>query len=155
MAAVDDDTPSSVYSQPSNRPSGVSGFNLRAVIKDSVLQDRLRRSDPSLTAAIGATGVNLNARIGGLVRHPHGGENNEDNFIVMESYKVSCESEWGELDPLEDYVGMVLYSLNGETDWHLNGRHCKSGYIYFRKTSDINSYQSEHGQVKRLQDRVM
>jgi hypothetical protein len=47
----------------------------------------------------------------------------------------------------EDYVGLVLYAKDGATDWHCNGVHCQAGYIYYRKTSEINHIDSDYGQV--------
>jgi hypothetical protein len=47
----------------------------------------------------------------------------------------------------EDYVGLVLYAKDGTTDWRCNGVHCQAGYIYYRKTSEINHIDSDYGQV--------
>ena len=37
-----------------------------------------------------------------------------------------------------NYAGFILYSHNGETDWTLNGIHCKSGYMVIL---DSDSYR--------------
>ena len=46
---------------------------------------------------------------------------------------LSCAS-----DPYQrenNYAGFILYSHDGKTDWHLNGRHCKTGYLVIQNTS--------------------
>ena len=46
---------------------------------------------------------------------------------------LSCAS-----DPYQngnDYAGFILYSHDGKTDWYLNGRHCKTGYLIIQNTS--------------------
>jgi hypothetical protein len=36
-----------------------------------------------------------------------------------------------------DYAGFILYShdIDGKTDWYLNGKHCKTGYLVIQNTA--------------------
>lgn len=85
----------------------------------------------------------LDSAIGALLKRV----DPQETMIVVDSYHVSCASDREALDPTAEYAGMVLYALDGKTDWILSGRHCQSGYIYFRKTRDISGYSSSTGQV--------
>lgn len=136
-------TPISVYSDLDHRPPGVSGFNLKALVRDEELRARMLRDDPQIADALRAACYSPSAPIGVVIKQSSG----EQEHPVVHSYKISCHSAWGPLDPEEDYVGMVLYSKDGAVDWRLNGIHCKSGYIYYKKTAEIQNYESDHGQV--------
>eukprot|EP00878_Enallax_costatus_P022467 GHUV01023836.1.p1 GENE.GHUV01023836.1~~GHUV01023836.1.p1 ORF type:complete len:190 (-),score=25.19 GHUV01023836.1:378-947(-) len=137
----------SVYSEPSHRPPGISSFSITAVVKDRQLRERFLQRDPQLLAAFRRAGYNLDAAIGALIKHSSKDRLDEYTYRVLDIYKVSCESDWGELDAAEDYIGMVLYFKDGAADWHTNGHHCKTGYIYYRKAIDIAHHPSQHGQV--------
>lgn len=136
----------SLSSEPSARPCGFSAFKVSAVLKDPVLQQEYKKSNPSLQRALTAAGVDLEAQVGVLLKY---GSNqlDEHHYHVLDSYNISCRSFRGPLDPSSEYVGMVLYSLDNETEWTANGVRVKSGYIYFREFSDIKDIQSSQGQV--------
>ena len=56
-----------------------------------------------------------------------------DPALQLRVIHFSCAS-----DPFQkghNYAGFILYSHNGETDWYLNGRHCKTGYLVIQDTS--------------------
>jgi hypothetical protein len=44
-------------------------------------------------------------------------------------------------------VGLVLYAKGGEPDRHCNGVQCQAGYIYYRRTAEIQHIDSDYGQV--------
>ena len=52
--------------------------------------------------------------------------------IHVETLHLSCKSDV--YVPGHNYGGIVLYSHNGQTDWRLNGIHCKTGYIVILDT---------------------
>jgi hypothetical protein len=66
----------------------------------------------------------------------------QHNYIILDRYNISCRSARGPLDAGEEYMGMVLYSHDGATSWEYNGVRVKSGYIYFKKTCDIDQLMS-------------
>jgi hypothetical protein len=140
----------SLHSEPSARPRGFCGFKLSAVRKDPVLQQELQNGNPQLELALKASGGNPDCRLGALFKYALG-PLQEDKYLIVSSYNISCKSYRGPIDPEEDYVGLVLYAKDGVTDWKDNGVHVKSGYIYFKKTSDIMHIVSSQGQVS---DRV-
>eukprot|EP00117_Sycon_ciliatum_P008777 scpid91832/ scgid11335/ len=65
--------------------------------------------------------------------------------VNVNTVHISCRSDG--FTGKDDLVGMVLWSYDGKTDWRLNGIHPRSGYIYVRKSSDIDHVVSSHGQV--------
>lgn len=117
------------------------------MLKDPVLQEEYKKSNPSLRRALTAAGVDLDAKVGVMLKYASN-QLDEHHYHVLDSYNISCRSFRGPLDPNSEYVGMVLYSLDKETEWTANGVHVKSGYIYFRKYSDISRIQSSQGQVR-------
>ena len=53
--------------------------------------------------------------------------------IYVTTVHLSCSSDvYQGID--HRYAGFILYGYNGETDWKLNGVHCKTGYIVIRDT---------------------
>ena len=52
--------------------------------------------------------------------------------IHVETLHLSCSSDV--YQPGHNYAGFILYSHNGQTDWRLNGVHCKTGYIVILDT---------------------
>jgi hypothetical protein len=93
-------------------------------------------------------GINPDARIGALIKHASKHLIGGRSFAVVSSYHISHRSEQGRLSDAEDYVGLVLYAKDGRTEWSLGGVKCKAGYIYYRKTRDIQHIDSNHGQVR-------
>lgn len=65
--------------------------------------------------------------------------------IPVKSMHLSCKSD--EFNGNEDYVGMVLYMHDGKTRWKLNRIRCQTGYVYFKKTRNIDKVKSELGIV--------
>jgi hypothetical protein len=81
----------------------------------------------------------------GVVNHVG---NQEYTKHRIPSYHVSCKSyRPSKILGHENLVGMVLYTYDGKTEWHLNGLHCKAGYIVIKKATDIAHIDSSHGQV--------
>lgn len=138
----------SLYSEPSARPRGFSGFKVSSVLTDPILQQELQKGNRQLKLALRAAGVDVDARLGALFKYASNSLQ-EDKYLIISSYDISCQSQRGPIDPAEDYVGVVLYAKDGVTDWRANGVHVKSGYIYFRKTSDIMHIDSKQGRVRR------
>ena len=64
----------------------------------------------------------------------HGGN------IDVETMHVSCHSD--SFTEGHDYIGLVLYEFYGETDWTLNGRRIRSGYIYLVRSDKLQKYSS-------------
>jgi hypothetical protein len=126
----------SLHSEPSARPRGFSGFRVSSVLTDPVLQQELQKGNPQLKLALKGAGVDLDARLGVLIKYASDSLQ-ENKYLIISSYNISCKSQRGPLDPEADYVGLVLYAKDGVTDWKANGVHVKSGYIYFKKTCDI------------------
>jgi len=60
------------------------------------------------------------------------------------SFHVSCRSDKYTGEPM---VGIILYQYDGRLDWHLNGIHCKSGYIVLKLSKNIAHIKGEVGQV--------
>jgi hypothetical protein len=116
-----------------------------------VLQQELKLQNPQLKAALRAAGVDVDARAGVLLKYVASDRLDRHHHIILDSYNISCSSTRGQLDPTEDYVGMVLYSKDSATSWECNGVRVKSGYIYFRKTREIEHLSSTHGQVRAPQ----
>jgi hypothetical protein len=139
---------SSIYSQPSEQPCGFRSFKISAILSDPVLQQELQLQNPQLKAGLLAAGLDVDDRAGVLVKYMASKRLDSHHHIVLDSYNVSCRSSRGALDVHEDYAGMVLYSKDSATSWECNGVHVKSGYIYFRKTSDIQCFSSAHGVVR-------
>jgi hypothetical protein len=60
-----------------------------------------------------------------------------DEAVTITCYHVSCKSDkW---KPDEAGIGIVLYSYKGQSDWYLNGVHCKSGYIVYKLVKNIEN----------------
>ena len=139
---------SSIYSQPSRQPCGFRSFKISAILSDPVLQQELQLQNPQLKAGLLAAGLDVDARAGVLVKYMASNRLGQHHHFIIDSYNISCRSAQGPLDANEDYVGMVLYSKNSATSWECNGVRVKSGYIYFKKTSDIQCFISAHGVVR-------
>jgi hypothetical protein len=58
------------------------------------------------------------------------------SVIIVDSLHVSCFS--GPRAPLRGYFGVVLYTVNGQSQWVLGGRRCRSGYIVVKSSDWIN-----------------
>ena len=57
---------------------------------------------------------------------------NLDVPIRFKSFRLSCRSHV--YTPDCNYAGIVLYAYEGQTEWWLNGQHCKSGYTIILDT---------------------
>ena len=60
---------------------------------------------------------------------------NEHNDIRFETFRLCCSSHVFNHD--SNYAGIVLYAYEGQTDWRLNSRHCKSGYTVILDTGKL------------------
>lgn len=58
---------------------------------------------------------------------------------------VSCASD--DYEPNTDYVGLIFFHKNGQTDIYFGGKHLKIGYLVIAKSSKLSSYNSGEGQV--------
>mmetsp|Transcript_39080 Transcript_39080/g.72353 ORF Transcript_39080/g.72353 Transcript_39080/m.72353 type:complete len:210 (-) Transcript_39080:119-748(-) len=70
--------------------------------------------------------------------------NNEGRFSPTRSLRLSCKSD--QFDG-SNMAGMILWSYRGQTDWRLGGVHCKSGYVYVKKSENVQHVQSNMGQI--------
>lgn len=66
-------------------------------------------------------------------------------WYATDTLHVSCRSD--KLDDEHDYAGMVLWAYNGESKWTVNGIKCRTGYIYIRKSANIEGLKSEQEKV--------
>lgn len=68
--------------------------------------------------------------------------------FTFESVHLSCASDVYK-GKEHSYAGFLLYAQDGKTDWRMNGRHCKSGYIVIQDTSrpDVKRQPSKVGIV--------
>ena len=73
--------------------------------------------------------------------------NDESDKIICSSLHVSCQSDRIPKDSLENVsmFGMILYRYNGRIDWHLNGVHCKCGYVLIKKNENIKELETKYG----------
>ena len=55
--------------------------------------------------------------------------------ICLQSFHMSCQSD--KLEIGKNYLGLVLYLYKGQTDWKLNGYHCKTGYILLKEDKNV------------------
>ena len=99
---------------------------------------------------------------------PEGTEEQTEVTITVESrrpskkininrIRLSCESDVYNNE--QNYVGIILYGwINSEgqvqTDWRLNGKHCKSGYIVIQNAYDTESYSSEGPVISNVHNAV-
>lgn len=65
--------------------------------------------------------------------------------IRIDSIHVSCKSDIH--DPTKDQVGLIIYSYKDKTDFYLNDKHCRSGYILIKNTKNLENIHSTKGQV--------
>ena len=84
---------------------------------------------------------------------PEGTEEQAEVTITVESrhpskkininrIRLSCESDVYNNE--QNYVGLILYGWTNsegqvQTDWRLNGKHCKSGYVVIQNAYDTES----------------
>ena len=65
--------------------------------------------------------------------------------IVMKSLRISCRSD--KYIPATNYVGIILYAFKKEgiwtSDWVLNGKHCKTGYILIKQERNLHKIMQE------------
>jgi hypothetical protein len=47
----------------------------------------------------------------------------------------------------KDHVGLIVYSCKDQTNFYLNDKHCRSGYILIKNTENIKHIESKKGQV--------
>jgi len=64
--------------------------------------------------------------------------------IDVESFCMSCKAVRPVTFANETLIGVVVYSWKGQTDFRLNGVHCKSGYVYIRRASELASGRGGH-----------
>mmetsp|Transcript_49999 Transcript_49999/g.44807 ORF Transcript_49999/g.44807 Transcript_49999/m.44807 type:complete len:251 (+) Transcript_49999:43-795(+) len=62
----------------------------------------------------------------------------------ISTFHVSCRSD---KFTGENMTGVVLYKYDNKQDWHLNGIHCKSGYIILKLSKNIAHIKNEPGKV--------
>ena len=53
--------------------------------------------------------------------------------IELKVIHLSCASDAYQKG--NNYAGFILYSHEGKTDWYLNERHCKTGYLVIQNTA--------------------
>lgn len=63
--------------------------------------------------------------------------------VTTKTLHFSCKSETVQPGSLHNYAGMVLWAYDGQSDWRINNVHCKSGYVYIRRTHGSGSIESE------------
>jgi ubiquitin-large subunit ribosomal protein L40e len=63
--------------------------------------------------------------------------------VSTKTLHFSCKSEPVQPGSLHNYAGMVLWAYDGQSDWRINNVHCKSGYVYIRRTHGSGSIESE------------
>ncbi|CAF2271037.1 unnamed protein product [Rotaria magnacalcarata] len=57
-------------------------------------------------------------------------------YLNMNTIHISCSSD--RFDPYGNFVGMIVYGYNGQSDFYLNGRHCRAGYMLIKNVNSIN-----------------
>ncbi|CAF3373664.1 unnamed protein product [Rotaria sp. Silwood2] len=55
--------------------------------------------------------------------------------LEMRTVRMSLFSD--PFDPWTDLIGMIVYGYNGQSEFYLNGRHCKAGYILIKRADAI------------------
>jgi len=63
---------------------------------------------------------------------------NDGKTIDVKSFCMSCKATRPVSLANEALIGVVIYSWKGQTEFHLNGVHCKSGYMYIRRASELD-----------------
>ncbi|CAF1434624.1 unnamed protein product [Rotaria sordida] len=61
--------------------------------------------------------------------------------LKMQSIRISLFSD--AFDPWANFIGMIVYGYNGQSDFTLNGKHCKAGYILIKRADAINHIQGD------------
>ena len=56
----------------------------------------------------------------------------------VESFHLSCLCD--PFDPRQNYIGILIYQINGHADIMVNSRHIKAGYIYIKKVQNIQNF---------------
>ncbi|XP_075256783.1 uncharacterized protein LOC142349238 isoform X2 [Convolutriloba macropyga] len=56
--------------------------------------------------------------------------------LYVEFIHVSCRSS--QFRANRNYLGFILYEYDGKTEWRLNGRKCKSGYLCIVDEDTVN-----------------
>lgn len=72
--------------------------------------------------------------------------------IDVESFCMSCKAARPVTLANETLIGVVVYSWKGQTDFRLNGVHCKSGYVYIRRASELDSASGRSGHHRLLSE---
>jgi len=81
--------------------------------------------------------ISNNFSYGGALAVAMEAPTSSDEAVTITCYHVSCKSDkW---KPDEAGIGIVLYSYKGQSDWYLNGVHCKSGYIVYKLVKNIEN----------------
>ena len=79
----------------------------------------------------------------------------EDTYFKIKSYHVSCQSYRPKsYDCTENLGGIVLYAVDGETDWKKNGVHCKTGYIILKQTGKNGEIYDNYGKEENINSDV-
>ncbi|CAF3447848.1 unnamed protein product [Rotaria sp. Silwood1] len=61
-------------------------------------------------------------------------------LLEMRSVHFSCSSD--RFDATSNFIGLIVYGYDWQTDFRLNGKHCKTGYILIKKTDAIKHIQA-------------
>jgi ubiquitin C len=64
-------------------------------------------------------------------------------LLEMRTVHFSCTSD--RFDSTSNFIGFIVYGYNWQTDFRLNGKHCKTGYILIKKTDAIKHVQTSQG----------
>eukprot|EP01083_Nonionella_stella_P014115 39705_1 len=69
------------------------------------------------------------------------------NSLKIASFHVSCKSDHPQRDKVSKHkwnaIGIVVFSLEGKSDFYLNNIHCKSGYIVLKTDTKLGVKASE------------
>jgi len=95
------------------------------------------RSSQLIPNARSVRGTNTLCEIEGIDR--------EKSSIRIDSIHISCQSDIH--DPKKHQAGLIVYSYKGKTDFYLNGKHCRSGYILIKNAESLENIDSNKGQV--------
>ncbi len=62
----------------------------------------------------------------------------DKRILAVDNFHLSCDSDL--FDPNENYIGTLIYSINGRNDFICrNGRHIKSGYVYIKNVKSLEN----------------
>merc|ERR1712215_32274 len=67
--------------------------------------------------------------------------------ISVKTIHVSCQSDRFQED--KDFIGIILYQVDGKTQWTKNNIRCKTGYVYFVRSDKLESMPGDtmHGKA--------